>query len=274
MAVNWKTVTTYPIADSQTLTSMDPVKLSTGKIQEDTSDLSTDIIGFSSQTIDMGVLATVGQQEYAGVVSEGLIELTGMVEGSGGTYVTDFSVGATVSMYWSSSVPYAVIATDGPVGTVVAIEDGTLVKSGTTADTTGTVTIQIDLANSVSELGAGSVSTAELATNAVTSVKITALNVTAGKIAAGGCTGANLGTDVITGLTASSQAIEVGGYVIGSTSTSVTVDFTGTLSGTAKVFCQPLTETQSTAMPGSITDTNFLVTGTNSQTGDWFAVVT
>lgn len=262
MAVNWKTVNTYPVADSQTLTAMDPVKLSSGKVQEDTTDLSTDIIGFATQTISMGVLSTVGQQEYVGVVSEGLIELTGLVEGSGGTYTTAIAVGDTVSMYWDGTTPYAVNNTGGPIGKVVS---GSVASSGTAADTTGTITIQIDLANTTSDLGTGVVGTAELASGAVSSAKL----------AAAACTGAKLGTDVVRGVTASTMSLDQGTYAITATETAKTVDFTATLTSTTGVaiFCQPVTATGTIAVPGSITDTNFVVTGTNSQTGNWLAVI-
>jgi len=255
MAVNWKTVATYPIADSQTLTAMDPVKLSSGKVQEDTTSLSSNIIGFSTQTKSMGVLATVGQQEYVGVVTEGWIEVTGMVEGSGGTYKTDFAVGSTVSVYWKNSVPYVVMNSSGPVGKVISIDtaDGTLAASGTTADTTGTVTIEVDLASRVADLGAGSVSSVELA--------------------AGACTGTTLGDDVVTGVTSSSYQIDRGAYTMNATISSSTIPFSATLTGTAHVFVQALTKTGVIPIPGTITDTNFVITSTGAQTGEWMALI-
>lgn len=261
MAVAWKTVNTYPIADNEDLTAMDPVSLTSGKVQQETTNLSTDIIGFSTQTISMGVLSTVGQQEYVGVVSEGLIELTGLVEGSGSTYTSAISIGDTVSMYWDGTTPYAVNSASGPVGIVV---DGSVASSGTAADTTGTITVQIDLASYDSDLGAGNVTTTELADNAVT----------APKLAANACTGTKLGDDIVSQVTSSTLQADFGNYTMNGTESTLVVDFGETLTSTENVNIQLFARTNGSVTPtvSNLTDTNFTISGTTTQAGTWLSV--
>lgn len=273
MGVNWKTVVTYPVADSQTLTIMDPVKVSSGKIVEDTTSLSKDIIGFSTQTKTMGVLATVGQQEYVGVVTEGLVELTGLVEGSGGTYTTAIAIGDTVSMYWDGSVPYAVNSTSGPVGQVVA---GAVASSGTTADTTGTIVVKIDLARAVADLGSLAVGTSEIANGAITGSKHATGGISSSAyLGTGVCTGAKLGDDVVTQVTSSNIQVDFGSYTMNGTESTLVVALTSSITSTANIAIYPFARTNGDVTPtvSAITATNFTISGTTTQAGNWFAVV-
>ncbi len=130
-AVYYEKTDTYKIADSQSLTFMDPVYLSSGKIAKSTDTLATNIIGFAAQTKSMGVLSTAGQQEYAAIHVKGRMKFTGLKDS--GSYTNDIAIGDYVSIYYDGTNYFVVKNTTNPVGQVV---EGTM-------DTAGSSTIII-----------------------------------------------------------------------------------------------------------------------------------
>ena len=139
--VRYDRVQTYPLLASATVTAGNFVKSTTGYVSKDTSSLSTSVIGQVLETKTDNSSVT-GLQDYVSVVKEGRVAATGMVEGSGGTYKTAIALGDVLSLYVSSGVQYLVKSDIAPIGRVV---EGTVASSGTTADTTGTVVIDLDL---------------------------------------------------------------------------------------------------------------------------------
>ncbi len=127
---------TYKMADSQDLTFMDPVYLSSGKVALSTDTLATNIIGFAAQTKEMGILSTVGQQEYIGVHRKGRMEFTGLKDT--GSYTGDISIGTRVSIYFDGTDYYVVSNATNPVGTVV---DGSMDTAGSST----TIIVDVDL---------------------------------------------------------------------------------------------------------------------------------
>ncbi len=127
---------TYKIADSQSLTTMDPVYLSSGKVAVSTDTLATNIIGFAVETKSMGVLATVGQQEYIGIRRKGRMSFTGLKDS--GSYTEDIAIGDKVSLYYDGSDYYVVKNNTNPLGEVV---EGSMDTVGSST----TILVEVDL---------------------------------------------------------------------------------------------------------------------------------
>ncbi len=139
-----ETTITLPITDSTTITASEFVELSSGKLITSVTTLSEALVGIAKTTKTMGVLATVGTQQRVGVITEGLIKLRGLVEGSGGTYTTALAVGTKVSFHYDGTTDYGqfVVASDSsPVGTVI---EGSVASSGSTPDQWDYVLVQLD----------------------------------------------------------------------------------------------------------------------------------
>lgn len=259
-------VITLPITDSTTLTTGDFLELSSGKLIKSVSTLSTVLTGIAATTKTSGVYSTSGQQDCMGVITEGLVELKGLVEGSGGTYKTAIAVGTKVSMHYDATSGYGqfVVNSDAaPCGTVIK---GTVASSGSTVDQYDYVLVQLDF-----ERVAGGSSI--IGTGAVTTGKLGALAVTDAKVAVGAVSATKTAVDVPAQINATKQWMDCGSYAVTATETTTVIDWSSTLTSTAgvKVFAQALTATGTVAIPGTMTDTSFTLTGTNSQTGNWFA---
>ena len=235
---------TLPITDSTTLTKNNFVELSSGKLIKSITTLSSSLVGVSATTRTMEDLATVGLQQSTGIVTEGIIKVRGLVEGSGGTYTTALAVGDMVSFHYDSTATYGqfvVNSTASPIGMVV---EGSVASSGGTADYYDYVLVQLDFERGGSSgLVDGSVSAAKTA------------------------------SDVPNSINATNQWLDLGSYTITATETTAVVDWSETLTATTgvKVFAQCLTKTATQPTPGTMTDTSFTMTGEASQTGNWFA---
>lgn len=301
-------IVTYPITDSTTITASEFVELSSEKLITSVTTLSTVLIGVANTTKTMGVLATSGQQETMGVVTEGLIKVKGLVEGSGGTYTTAISVGTKVSFHYSSTTGYGqfvVNSGSAPIGTVVF---GSVASSGTTTDYWDYVLVQLDFeaassggssiadgAVTTAKLGAGSVTGTKIATGGITSsVSFAAGVITNSQIANGTLAGtkfaagaisssayitdaiitrSQLGVSVPAQINATKQFLDVGSFTLNATLGTQTVVFSATLSSTTsvRIFTQQLSDTNVNVVQTSLTITSFVLTGTNSQTGNWMA---
>ena len=132
---------TYPLVSSATVTAGDFVKLTNGSVEKDTTSMSQNIIGQAIKTVTDNSAVT-GTTDYVPVVRAGRIAVTGMVEGSGGTYKTAIGVGDYVSLYVSSGVQYLVAGGSSPIGKVIY---GSVASSGTVADTTGTIEVDLNV---------------------------------------------------------------------------------------------------------------------------------
>jgi len=247
-------VTTLPITDSTILTFGDFLEFSSGKLIKSITTLSGDLVGLAVTTKTSGTEATQGFTDYMGVVTEGLVKVKGLVEGSGGTYKTALAVGTKVSFHYDATSGYGqfvVNSGSSPVGTVVS---GTVASSGGTADYWDYVLVQLDFEGMGSDdIADGSISTAKIVDSAVTSTKT--------------------GTDVPGSINATKQHMDCGIYSITATETTAVVDFSSALTSTAgvKIFTQALTKTATIPTPGTMTSTSFTLTGEASQTGHWFA---
>lgn len=245
---------TLPITDSTTISKDSFIELSSGKLINSITTLSTSLVGIASTTKIQGVESSTGIVEKIGVVTEGIVKVKGLVEGSGGTYQTALAVGNKVSFHYDATAGYGqfvVNSASAPIGTVV---EGSVDASGGTDDQWDYVLVQLDFEGvGSSGVSDGAITTAKLATSAVTAVKT--------------------GTDVQGSINATKQWLDVGTYAITSTETTKVVNWSATITATTgvKVFLQALTETATIPIPGTMTATNFTVTGTNSQTGNWFA---
>lgn len=259
-------VITLPITDSTTLTVADFLELSSGKLIKSITTLSTSLVGVAATTKTSGVYSTSGQQDHMGAVTEGLLKLKGLVEGSGGTYKTAIAVGTKVSMHYDATSGYGqfVVASEAaPVGTVVK---GTVASSGSTDDQWDYVLVQMDF-----ERVAGGSSV--VGTGAITTAKLAALAVTDAKVAVGAISATKTATDVPAQINSTKQWMDCGSYAMTATESTAVIDWSSTLTSTAGViiFTQALTATTPIPIPGTMTDTSFTLTGTNSQTGNWFA---
>jgi len=257
---------TLPITDSTTLTVGDFVELSSGKLIKSITTLSTVLTGIAATTKTSGVYSTSGQQDYMGVITEGTVKFKGLVEGSGGTYKTAIAVGTKVSMHYDATSGYGqfVVNSDAaPCGTVIK---GSVASSGSTVAQWDYVLVQLDF-----ERVAGGSSI--IGTGAVTTGKLAALAVTDAKIAVGAVSATKSAADVPAQINATKQWMDCGTYAVSSTESTAVIDWSSTLTSTVgvKVFAQALTATTPIPIPGTMTDTSFTLTGTNSQTGNWFA---
>jgi len=246
--------TTLPITDSTIITKDEFVELSSGKLITSITTLSSSLVGIAQTTKTMGVVATTGSLEYVGVVTEGIVKVKGLVEGSGGTYKTALVVGDIVSFHYDATAGYGqfiVNSTSSPIGRIVG---GGVASSGTTADQWDYVLVQLDFERGgSSRIVDGAVTTAKLADSAVTSTKT--------------------GTNVPGSINSTKQHLDVGTFTLNATLGTATLDWSTTLSATTgvKVFMQALTVTGSIPIAGAMTDTSFAATGGNAQTGSWFA---
>lgn len=249
-------VVTLPITDSTTITANDFVELSSGKLIKSITALSTSLVGIANSTKTMGVYSTSGQQDYMGVVTEGIVIVKGLVEGSGGTYKTALAVGDKVSFHYDSTSGYGqfvINSTSSAVGTVV---EGTVASSGSTADQWDYIAVQLDFESGESG--------GDIPDGVVTNAKV---NASAAIVAS------KLAVDTPGQINATKQYMDVGTFALTATESTAVVDFSAALSTTAgvKIFSQALTKTATITIPGSITKTSFTLTGTASQTGNWFA---
>jgi len=305
-------ILTLPITDSTTITSGDFVEISGGKLIKSITTLSGDLVGVAASTKVSGVSSTQGFTDYMGVITEGLIKVKGLVEGSGGTYKTALAVGDKVSFHYDATAGYGqfvVNSTSSPVGKVVS---GSVASSGSTIDYYDYVLVQLDFEGAGSDdIADGSVTAAKISTGAVTAAKIGTGAVTSTKIAIGGVTSTNIGALAVEAAAiavgaVTSTKIAVGGIegtniaigAVSSTNTdetltanlttsrawldsgtftlaagTKTIDWSTTISATTgvKIFLQSLTATNTALSSGSMTETNFVVTGAGAQEGVWFA---
>jgi len=257
-------IVTLPITDSTTITSGDFVELSSGKLIKSVTDLSTSLFGVANTTKTAGVYSTTGVQDYIGVVMEGLVKVKGLVEGSGGTYKTAIAVGTKVSFHYDATAGYGQFVVNSgadPIGTVVV---GSVASSGTTADQWDYVLVQLDFESTgASDIPDGTITTAKLGNAAVTLAKLADGAVSATKTAA----------DVPGQINPTKQYMDCGVYAMNATLTTTLVTWSATISSTAgvKVFITPNDTLTKTPVPGTLTATNFTVTSTGAQTGNWSA---
>jgi len=252
--VRYDNIVTLPITDSTTITKDNFVELSSGKLITSITTLSSSLVGVANTTKTQGVESTTGIVEQVGVVTEGIVKVKGLVEGSGGTYTTALAIGDIVSFHYDSTSGYGqfvVNSSSSPIGRVI---EGSVASSGSTDDQYDYVLVQLDFERGGNTgVVDGAITTAKLATGAVTATKT--------------------GTDVPSSINATKQWLDVGSYAITATETTKVVTWSATLTATTgvKVFLQALTATATIPIPGTMTATNFTITGTYSQTGNWFA---
>jgi hypothetical protein len=242
--VRYDNTITLPITDSTTITKNDFVELSSGKLITSITTLSSSLVGLATTTKTQGVESTTGIVEKIGIVTEGIVRVKGLVEGSGGTYTSALAVGDTVSFHYDATSGYGqfvVNSSSSPIGRVI---EGSVASSGDTDDQWDYVLVQLDF-----ERGGS----AGIVDNSITAVKTT--------------------TEIPASINATKQWLDVGSFAITSTETTAVVDWSATLTATTgvKVFVQALTATATIPIPGTMTATGFTITGANSQTGNWFA---
>jgi len=257
----YDTTITLPITDSTTITAGDFVELSSGKLIKSITTLSTSLVGIAATTKAMGVLATAGQQEYVGVVTEGIIKVKGLVENTGaGTYITAIAVGTKVSFHYDVTAGYGqfvVNSTAAPIGIVI---HGSVASAGASDDAWDYVLVQLDfeaIGSGGADIADGAVSTAKLATSAVTIAK-TAVAVPQSLLNA-----------------TIRYSIDGGSYTLNATLGTLTQTFSSTLSTTAGAVIMLTSSSTVTIVPtyGSLSKTNFVITGDVSAVGSWAAFV-
>jgi len=230
----YDTVITLPIADSTTINAEDFVEFSSGKLIQSTTTLSTNVRGMAITSQTMGVLATVGQQEYVGAVTEGIVRCRGLVEGSGGTYKTALAVGDKVSFYYSASTGYGQFVVNSATSAIGIVVSGSVASSGTTDDQWDYVSVQLDFE-------AEAVISGTVADLAITTGKIANGAVTGTKIAAGAIKGTMFGSGAISssyylgdGVVASAKIVPgaVTGTVLAAGAVTGTIINAGSLTGT------------------------------------------
>jgi hypothetical protein len=267
-------INTLPITDSTTITERDFVEISGGKVIKSVTTLSSNLVGIANTTQTMGVLATTGTQVYAGVITEGLVKVRGLVEGSGGTYTTAIAIGSKVSFHYSASAGYGqfvVASTAAPIGTVVY---GSVAASGTTDDNYDYVLVELDFEpiGSSSGVADGSITTAKLGNGSVTGTKIATGGISSSVyLATGVVTATKTGADVPGINFAAKMWVDMGTFAISATESTALVAWTSSITSTTgvRVYLQALTKTGTIPIPSTMTATNFTVTGTASQTGNW-----
>lgn len=141
-------VATLPITDSTTLTAGDFLELSSGKLVKSTTALSIDLVGVAATTKTAGVYSETGQQDYMGVITEGLVIVKGLVEGSGGTYTTALAVGSKVSFHYDATAGYGQFVVASEEATVGTVVEGSVAASGDTDDEYDYVVVQLDFESS------------------------------------------------------------------------------------------------------------------------------
>jgi len=129
--VSHLSIATFEMTDDVTITAGNPLLLTSGKVLQPTSTaIVTTAIGVASSTKTFTSKSTTGQQEYMGVITEGQLLFTGLVEASG-TYTTAIAVGDYVSLYYDGTNFYVVKDSTAPIGKVI---DGN-VDSGSSDET-------------------------------------------------------------------------------------------------------------------------------------------
>lgn len=247
---------TLPITDSTTITKDEFVELSSGKLITSITTLSSSLVGIAQTTKTQGLNATTGRTEEIGIVTEGIVKVKGLVEGSGGTYTTALAVGDTVSFHYDSTASYGQFVVNSSASPIGKIVGGSVASSGTTADQWDYVLVQLNFESGSSGSG--------LVDSSVTTAKIADSNITSDKV----------DESIVCNTKGTKHWLDVNSYAMTATQTSTTVTWSSaTLSTTAgvRVFCQALTATGTIPIPSAMTATSFTITGTASQTGNWFA---
>jgi len=233
----------------------------------------------ASQIADGTIIA---QEIAVGAVTSTKIAIGGVTAtniGIGAVASTHIAVGGiSPTNFAALSVETAAINTGAVTSTKIAVGGVTAGNIGVGAVTSTKIAIG---GVTSTNLGALSVASAAIQVGAVTSTKIAiggvtatnlgALAVDTAAIAVGAVTATKCASDVPGQITASKGWLDTGTFTLASG--TKTVDFSATLSSTTgvNVFLQTVTATNTSLSAGSLTTSNFIVTGAGSQEGVWFA---